>query len=171
MSEDIRATETVENENNQDNTVEVTEDQRPQDDAELQKWKEHARLWESRSKENQKAADELAVIKDAQKSDLEKLTERAEKAEAELAATKHSLLKNSIASEFNLTAEDADVFLTASDEDGLRMQAETLSKRIATVQQEEEPVVDTRPVIPGLATRTVSTTSDEAFIKSMFGKN
>lgn len=52
--------------------------------AELAKWKAHARDWEKKAKANKGAADELQKLKDAQLSEAERLTKRAEKAEAQL---------------------------------------------------------------------------------------
>lgn len=52
--------------------------------AELEKWKGHAREQEKRAKANKAAADELQKLKDAQLSETERLTKRAEKAERQL---------------------------------------------------------------------------------------
>ena len=52
--------------------------------ADATDWKALARKWEKRCKENSAAAEELAAIKESQKSELEKATERADKAEAKL---------------------------------------------------------------------------------------
>lgn len=54
--------------------------------AEAEKWKAHSREWEARSKENKSAADELAKLKEDQKSEEQKLLERAEKAEKKVEA-------------------------------------------------------------------------------------
>lgn len=49
----------------------------------------HSRTWEKRAKENQRKADELDKIEEANKTELEKARSRAEKAEEQLAvATK-----------------------------------------------------------------------------------
>lgn len=49
-------------------------------------WKAEARKWEARAKENKGAATELAKIKEASKSELEKTLERAQKAEEKVKA-------------------------------------------------------------------------------------
>lgn len=46
-------------------------------------WKALARKWEQRAKENKDAADELAQLKDSEKTEIEKANERAAKLEAE----------------------------------------------------------------------------------------
>lgn len=53
-------------------------------------WKAEARKWEKRAKENSGAAEELAAIRESQKSELEKATERADRAEAELREMKQA---------------------------------------------------------------------------------
>ena len=72
--------------------AEETKDTTAQSDAEVHTdttdWKAEARKWEARAKENNKAAEELAELKEAQLSESEKATKRAEKAEAELAEFK-----------------------------------------------------------------------------------
>lgn len=53
--------------------------------AKYEAMREHSREWEQRAKANKAAADELQEIKAAQMSEQEKLTARAEAAEAKLA--------------------------------------------------------------------------------------
>lgn len=54
--------------------------------AETTDWKAEARKWEKRAKVNSDAAEKLAAIEEANKTELQKATERAEKAEAALKA-------------------------------------------------------------------------------------
>lgn len=65
---------------------EQVEEQEAHAEQDSTNWKDEARKWEKRAKENKSAADELARLKEAQMSEQEKLTARAEKAEAELSA-------------------------------------------------------------------------------------
>lgn len=60
------------------------EPEEPQGTEEKTDWKAEARKWEARAKENKAKADKLDEIEEANKSDLEKATTRAEKAEREL---------------------------------------------------------------------------------------
>lgn len=46
-------------------------------------WKAEARKWENRAKENKAAADELATLREANKTEAQRLTEAAEKASRE----------------------------------------------------------------------------------------
>ena len=56
--------------------------------AKYEDMRRHSREWEKRAKENAAAADELEQLKQAQLTEQEKATARAEKAESELAAMK-----------------------------------------------------------------------------------
>ena len=106
--------------------------------AEAEKWKQFSRTWEDRAKANEDAQKRLAELEDAEKSDLEKATsdreaweKKAAELEAELEAERVKRVRSDIASEFAISAEDRELFLTASDEDVLRKQAEALAKRRA----------------------------------------
>jgi len=120
-------TETSEaQENNDSQTVEPTiEDLR----KELETWKGHARTWEDRAKANKNAADQIKAIEDANKTELEKALDQVAALQAELNSSKESALRSSIIAEFSLDPEDASVLLTASDEEGLRAQAERLAAK------------------------------------------
>ena len=66
--------------------AEQTVDETPTDwKAKYEAMREHSREWEQRAKANKAAADELEQIKAAQMTEQEKLTARAEAAEAKLA--------------------------------------------------------------------------------------
>lgn len=68
---------------------------------------EHSRTWEKRAKENAEAAEKLAAIEEASKSELEKLTERAAAAEARAAQIELANIRNEIALEKGLTPSQA----------------------------------------------------------------
>jgi len=67
-------------------TPEPQETVEPETDwrAEAEKLKAESRKWEARSKENAKAAQRLAELEDADKTELQRATERAETLEREL---------------------------------------------------------------------------------------
>lgn len=104
--------------------------------AEIEALKGHSRKWEDRAKENYEAKKELDGIRREQMSDDERrqaeaadraealrlAEERAEKAEREA-------LRFRIASSHGVSDEDADLFLTGSDEETLTRQAEALAGR------------------------------------------
>jgi hypothetical protein len=92
-------------------------------------WKAEAKKWESRAKENTSAAKRLAEIEEASKTEAQKTADRLAAAEKEAADARREALKLRIASRFAIGDEDADLFLTGSDEETLTKQAERLSAR------------------------------------------
>ena len=66
----------------------VEESPQGETEAKQTDWKAEARKWEQRAKKSQAAETELEMLKQAQMTEQEKATARAEKAEAELATLK-----------------------------------------------------------------------------------
>src|SRR5690606_15447595 len=93
-------------------------------------WKAEAKKWEARAKENKTAADQLAAIEEANKTEAQKTAEKLEAAEKAAADARREALKFKIASKFSIGDEDADLFLTGDDEESLTKQAERLSQRV-----------------------------------------
>lgn len=92
-------------------------------------WKAEAKKWESRAKENKSAADKLAEIEEATKSEAQKAADRLAAAEKDAAAARAEALRLRVAAKFGIGDEDADLFLTGSDEQTLTKQAERLTAR------------------------------------------
>lgn len=110
-------------------------------------WKAEARKWEARAKEsfaaakaNEDAAKRLAEIEESQKSETQKLQERISGLEAELAAAQTDATRSQIQARYGISEEDAALFLTATDSDGLEAQAKALAERI-NKQMKNGPVV------------------------------
>ena len=92
-------------------------------------WKAEAKKWETRSKENKTAADELAAIKEANQTEAEKTANRLAAAEKDAADARREALRFRIASEFSIAAADAELFLTGDDEATMTAQAKRLTDR------------------------------------------
>lgn len=90
---------------------------------------DNSRKWESRAKDNKAAADRLAEIEEATKTEAQKQAERLASLEREAQQARTEALRFKIASKFQITDEDAELFLTGSDEDTLTKQAERLAQR------------------------------------------
>lgn len=104
--------------------------------AEAERWKQHSRTWEDRAKANSEARKRLDELEDADKSELEKVqellkaeAERAAEAERKATTAEKARARADIASEFGISKEDRELFLTADDEATLRLQAEKLAAR------------------------------------------
>ncbi len=89
-------------------------------------WKAIARSWEDKARRYKEKADRLDEIEEAGKSDLQKATERADKAESELAKLQatheHETLVNRIAVEKGVPAS----LLTGDDEQSIEASADAL---------------------------------------------
>jgi len=72
-------------------------------EAERDKWKASALKNDKRAKDNADAASKLAALEDQQKSELQKLTEKAEQATREAEAAQLQLLRVEVASAKGLT--------------------------------------------------------------------
>lgn len=88
-----------------------------EDPKDVRKQLDHAREWERRAKANKAAADELAALK-AKESD----GGDEGPSDAEVKATRYQ-----VALDHGLSREDADLFLTATNEDKMTAQAERLA--------------------------------------------
>lgn len=79
------------------------------------------------AKENRLAAKELGELKQAQMSELEKAQTVAKEFEAAAAKAQSEALRWRIAAKHGISDEDAETFLTGSDEETLVRQAERLA--------------------------------------------
>lgn len=132
------ATDTTSTDDDAENQDDQEDDQQPatweslfdgEDPKDVRKQLEHAREWERRAKANKAAADELAALKaDGAKPDDDPSDEGP--SESELKASRYK-----VALENGLTREDADLFLTATTEEGMTAQAE----RFAEVTTPKKP--------------------------------
>jgi hypothetical protein len=102
----------------------------PAPEVEETDWKAEARKWEQRAKENKSAADRLAELEDANKSEIQKASDKATAAEKAAAEAKAEALRWKVAAKHGITEEDADLFLTGTDEETLTKQAQRLTERV-----------------------------------------
>jgi hypothetical protein len=108
----------------------VKEPPKPDQPVEETDWKAEARKWEQRAKENKTAADRLAELEDANKSEIQKASDKATAAEKAAAEAKAEALRWKVAAKHGITEEDADLFLTGTDEETLTKQAQRLTERV-----------------------------------------
>jgi len=94
-------------------------------------WPAKAREWERRAKANKTAADELATIKESQKTEAEKATERLAAAERKVAEAEARVLRRDVAIEHKLTKDDAALLDTITSEDAMRALAVRLGGQAA----------------------------------------
>lgn len=100
----------------------------------LAKYKDIAKTQETRAKENAAAAKELADIRESQKTEAQKIADRLAKADAETASIPAKVadaLKAHLVGLHEIDAEDAELFLTATE-------PELLLKQIARLVSQSD---------------------------------
>jgi predicted phage tail protein len=107
--------------------AEQTEQPKPSETVDF--WKQKAREQEKRAKDNATAAQRLAEIEDAQKSESEKVADRLAKADAEVASVPSKVadaLREHLVALHEIDKDDAELFLTANEPDLLLKQVTRL---------------------------------------------
>jgi hypothetical protein len=82
-------------------------------------------------KDVKKKADEFDKVTQASKSEQEKFAERVAALEKENQTIRSDALRSRIQAKYSISDEDADLFLTGTDEDSLTRQAERLAGKEA----------------------------------------
>lgn len=124
----------------QDAAQQTTE---PQGEVDKTDWKSEARKWEARAKENKDAAEKLAAYEkeqqekdEATKTDLQKATEKADKAIAELAAMKAEKQRAELIKEIAKSKDVDEELLTLMAGDSrevIESNANTLKEKMAKI--------------------------------------
>jgi hypothetical protein len=95
-------------------------------------WKQKAREQEKRAKDNAEAAKRLAEFEESQKSEAEKAADRIAKADAEVASVPSKVaesLRGHLVALHEIDADDAELFLTATEPELLLKQVTRLLGR------------------------------------------
>jgi hypothetical protein len=95
--------------------------------AKFEESQKHSRTWEQRAKDNKTAAEKLAALEESQKTAEQKTAERLAEAERVATEAQAKVLRRDVALDHKLTAEDATLLDTITDEDAMR----TLAARLA----------------------------------------
>lgn len=115
-------------------------------EAETAKWKALARKHETAAKTNSEAAKRLAEIEDSQKTEQQRLNERAQAAERELTALQSANARLRAATVYGLPAELVDL-LGDGTEEQISERAELLAAKLAAAAPSSNPAPpQTRPV-------------------------
>lgn len=123
---------------------EQTSEQTPQEGASEQeqaktfdadyvdKLRKEAAKYRTEAKSNAEAAKRLAEIEESNKSEAEKAADKIRALEEQLSTTQRDALRLKVAAKHGISDDDADLFLTGSDEETLTRQAERLAAREQT---------------------------------------
>jgi hypothetical protein len=107
----------------------------------VDKLRKEAAKYRTEAKANADAAKRLAQIEEANKSEAEKAADRIRELEADAQSARAEALRFKVASKFGIGDEDADLFLTGSDEETLTKQAERLAGRAEERKKQGNVVV------------------------------
>jgi len=119
--------------------------------AQVEHWRKQARTWETRATENADASEKLKAIEDRDKSELQKLTDRAteatqkaEAAEARAVQAELNVTRIRVGAEKGLTPSQA-ARLVGDDEDALKKDADELIASFPPADPDGKRPAPTRP--------------------------
>jgi hypothetical protein len=127
-------------------------------------WKAKAREWERRAKENKSAADDLAAIRESQKTEAQKAADRLADAERKATDAEARAVRRDVALDFKLSKDDAALLDSVIDEDAMR----ALAGRLATKSEDERKKTGNRDPLAG-RTATNPASDDLATVRGLFG--
>ena len=139
------------------------EDAKTFDAAYVKRLRDEAAKYRTEAKANADAAKRLADIEEATKSDQQKQAERLAELERDAQAARAEALRYRVAAKFQVSDEDAELFLTGTDEETLTKQAERLTAR--TAERKKTGNVVTREG----STPTAAETSEATFARELLG--
>ena len=93
----------------------------------VKKLRSEAAKYRTEAKANAKAAEQLAAIEEANKTETQKATDALSAAQREAETARADALRWRVAAKFQVSDEDADLFLTGTDEETLTKQAQRLT--------------------------------------------
>jgi len=177
MSEQTTETTTSTEQTPQEGTEQAQEQQPKTFDADyVAKLRKEAAQYRTEAKANAEAARKLQEIEDANKSELQKATDRLAAIERERDQARIDGLRFKVAVKHGISEEDAELFLTGSDEDSLTKQAKRLAEReaarVATQEAEQEERKKRGNHVPREgATTNVGESDARAAVRGLFGNN
>lgn len=139
----------------------ATEQESPKQETD---WKAEARKWEQRAKEYKPAADKLAEIEEATKTEAQRAAERIAAAERKAAEAEAKTLRREIALEHSLSKGDAALLDGVTDESAMRRLAERLA-----AQSEPRKQRNHAPREGGNPNTGDNRSDEREFVRNLFG--
>lgn len=133
--------------------------------AKFEEQQKFSRTWEQRAKDNKAAADKLAALEESQKTAEQKAADRLAEAERLTAEANAKLTRREVALDHKLTAADAALLDTITDEAAMR----ALAARLALAEGPRAPRPDPNQ---GATGKPGATPGDEfaAFLQGQLGQ-
>lgn len=126
--------------------------------------KENAK-YRTEAKANAEAAKRLAELEESQKSEAEKQAERIAELEKQIEGATVQAVRARMAAKYQIDPEDADLFLTGTDEETVEAQAKRLSERVSASKNNPPPVSK-----EGAVTNAVGSDDEREFLRHLTGR-
>jgi hypothetical protein len=139
--------------------------------SEVEKWKALARKHEERAKENAEAAKKVQQLEDAQKSEQQRLEERAAAAERERDKATADALRYRVAAQHGISGDDVDLLEGVADPDLLEARAKRIAELRKAAEKTPAQPTPSRPkenLRPG-ATPNDQKSEDDLVYEQLFG--
>lgn len=151
----------------QEGEAESTDEPKSFDADYVAQLRKEAAKYRTEAKANADAAKRLAEIEESQKSEAQKAADKAAALEVERDKALVEGLRFRVAAKFGISDEDAELFLTGTDEETLRKQAERLSARDEDAGRPRPPKPDQNQ---GRSSAGTSSTAEQfaATVRGMF---
>lgn len=126
--------------------------------------KENAK-YRTEAKANAEAAKRLAQLEESQKTEAEKQAEKIAELEKQIEGATVQAVRARMAAKYQIAPEDADLFLTGSDEETVEAQAKRLSERVSASKKNPPPVSK-----EGAVTNASGSEDQREFLRQLTGR-
>ena len=135
-------------------------------DAEyVDKLRKEAAKYRTEAKANAEAAKRLAELEESQKTEAQKQAEKIAELERQIEGATVQAVRARMAAKYQIDPEDADLFLTGSDEETVEAQAKRLSERVSASKNNPPPVSK-----EGAVTNAVGSDDEREFLRHLTGR-
>ena len=126
--------------------------------------KENAK-YRTEAKANAEAAKRLAELEESQKTEAQKQAERIAELEKQIEGATVQAVRARMAAKYQIDPEDADLFLTGSDEETVEAQAKRWSERVSANKKNPPPVSK-----EGTVTNAAGSEDRREFVRQLTGR-
>lgn len=135
-------------------------------DAEyVDKLRKESAKYRTEAKANAEAAKRLAELEESQKTEAQKQAEKIAELERQIEGATVQAVRARMAAKYQIDPEDADLFLTGSDEETVEAQAKRLSERVSASKNNPPPVSK-----EGTVTNAVGSDDEREFLRHLTGR-
>lgn len=135
-------------------------------DAEyVDKLRKESAKYRTEAKANAEAAKRLAELEESQKTEAQKQAEKIAELERQIEGATVQAVRARMAAKYQIDPEDADLFLTGSDEETVEAQAKRLSERVSARKNNPPPVSK-----EGTVTNAVGSDDEREFLRHLTGR-